>query len=357
MQGTTRTRSALAVRAGVAALVVIAASLTLPSTSAAAPSRQDVLRAKAELDRLNARVSLLVEQYNQAKLELDRVRARLAEVRAEAERARAEADRAIAELNRNAAAAYQSLGPQWAALLEAESVTDFSDRLEFIGSMAQADADLATEAELAEQRARWSAEELERALAEQRALVDRIRRKEAEIRAAAAEARDYYENLNRRYQEYLDRLEAQREAAAAQAAAEAAGQDAPNGSGSNPAPPPAPNPNVEAVLAAAYSVLGVPYRWGGASPETGFDCSGFTMWAWAHAGVSLPHSSQAQYDVLPHVSREDLQPGDLLFFYTPISHVAIYLGGGSMIHSPHTGSVVSIVPVYWEHFVGAARPG
>lgn len=357
MQGTTRTRSTPAVRTGVAALVVIAASLALPSISAAAPSRQDVLRAKAELDRLNARVSLLVEQYNQAKLELDRVRDRLAEVRAEAERARAEADRAVAALNRNAAAAYQGLGPQWAALLEAESIADFSDRLEFIGSMAQADADLATQAENAEQRARWTAEELERALAEQRALVERIRRKEAEIREAAAEARAYYENLNRRYREYLDRLEAQREAAAAAAAAEAAGQDAPSGSGSNPSPPPAPNPNVQAVLAAAYSVLGVPYQWGGASPETGFDCSGFTMWAWAHAGVSLPHSSQAQYDVLPHVSREDLQPGDLLFFYSPISHVAIYLGGGSMIHSPRTGSAVSIAPVYWEHFVGAARPG
>ncbi len=357
MQGTTRTRSTLAVRIGVAALVVITASLAAPLTSSAAPSREDVLRAKAELDRLNQRVELLVEQYNQARLELDRVRARLAEVRAEAERARAEADAAVAELNRNAAAAYQSLGPQWAALLEATSIADLSDQIEFIGSLAQADADLATRAERAEQRARWSAEELERALAEQRALVERIRRKEAEIRAAAAEARAYYEELDRRYREYLERLEAERQAAAAQAAAEAGGQQGGSGAGGSPSPPPAPNPNVQAVLEAAYSVLGVPYRWGGASPETGFDCSGFTMWAWAHAGVSLPHSSQAQYDVLPHVSREDLQPGDLLFFYSPISHVAIYLGGGSMIHSPHTGSEVSIVPVYWEHFVGAARPG
>lgn len=345
-------------RIGVAALVVVAASFANPSGSTAAPSREDVLRAKAELDRLNQRVELLVEQYNQARLELERVRSELAEVRAEAERARTEAERAVAELNRNAALAYQGLGSQWAALLGAGSIAELSDRLEFIGSMAQADADLATEAARAEQLARWSAEELERALERQRALVERIREKEAEIRRAAAEARAYYEDLNDRYRNHLARLEAQQQAAAAQAAAEAAGADAgQTGAGSNLAPPPAPNPNVRAVLEAAYSVLGVPYRWGGASPETGFDCSGFTMWAWAHAGVSLPHSSQAQYDVLPHVSREDLQPGDLLFFYTPISHVAIYLGGGSMIHSPHTGSSVSIVPVYWEHFVGAARPG
>lgn len=344
-------------RIGVAALVVVAVSLAIPSVSSAAPSREDVLRAKAELDRLNQRVELLVEQYNQARLELERVRAELAEVRAEVERARAQADRALAELNRNASLAYQGLGSQWAALLGADSIAELSDRLEFIGSMAQADADLATEAARAEQLARWSAEELERALERQRALVERIREKEAEIRRAAAEARAYYEDLNRRYRDYLARLEAEQQAQAAQAAQAAAADAGPASAGSNLAPPPAPNPNVRAVLEAAYSVLGVPYRWGGASPETGFDCSGFTKWAWAHAGVSLPHSSQAQYDVLPHVSREDLQPGDLLFFYTPISHVAIYLDGGSMIHSPHTGSSVSIVPVYWEHFVGAARPG
>jgi cell wall-associated NlpC family hydrolase len=357
MRGTTRqtTRSTLAVRIGVAALVVVAAAFAIAPASSAAPSREDVLRAKAELDRLNHRVQLLVEQYNQARLELDQVRSELAEVRAEAERARAEADRAIAQLNRNAALAYQGIGPQWAALLGADSITELSDRLEFIGSMAQADADLAMEAARAEQRARWSAEALREALARQQALVDRIRAKEAEIRQAAADARAYYEQLDARYREHLARLQAQEEAQAAQAAQAAAGQS--GSSEASPAPPPAPNPNVQAVLDAAYSVLGVPYRWGGASPETGFDCSGFTMWAWAHAGVSLPHSSQAQYDVLPHVSREDLQPGDLLFFYSPISHVGIYLGGGSMIHSPHTGSSVSIVPVYWEHFVGAARPG
>jgi len=358
MRGTTRqtTRSTLAVRIGVAALVVVAAASSIaPAT--AAPSREDVLRAKAELDRLNQRVELLVEQFNQARLELAQIRSELADIRAEADRARADADRAIAELNRNAALAYQGLGSQWAALLGAGSIAELSDRLEFIGSMAQADADLATEAARAEQRARWSAEALQEALARQQAIVDRIRAKEAEIRQAAADARAYYEDLNRRYQDYLARLEAQQEAAAAQAATEAAGQTAPASADEPPSPPPAPNPNVQAVLDAAYSVLGVPYQWGGASPETGFDCSGFTMWAWAHAGVSLPHSSQAQYDVLPHVSREDLQPGDLLFFYTPISHVAIYLGGGSMIHSPHTGSSVSIAPVYWQYFVGAARPG
>src|SRR6266540_2596302 len=110
--------------------------------------------------------------------------------------------------------------------------------------------------------------------------------------------------------------------------------DGGNGGGSDIPPPPAPSPRVQEVFDAAYSVLGTPYKYAGSTPEEGFDCSGFTMWSWAHGGVSLPHSSAMQYSVLPHVDRSQLQPGDLLFFYSPIHHVAMYVGGGKMIHSP-----------------------
>jgi cell wall-associated NlpC family hydrolase len=110
-----------------------------------------------------------------------------------------------------------------------------------------------------------------------------------------------------------------------------------------------------AAVAEAYNKLGSPYEWAAAGPDR-FDCSGLTMWAWARGGVSLPHSSQAQYDSLRHVAQSDTQPGDLVFFGSPIHHVGIYIGGGQMISAPHTGDVVKIQDAFRSDFVGAARP-
>lgn len=336
-------------RLGLAALLVVPASLGITTLSSAAPSKQDVEQAKAELDQLNEHVSLLVEQYNQAQLRLEAVQGRLEEAKAAAQQAQADADHAIADLNSNAARAYQGFGSQIAVLFDSTSLADFSDRLEFMGSIAQADTDLATEAALARQEAQWSAEELSAAVEEQQAVLGDIRAKEQEIRNAAAEARSYYESLNRQYQQHLAALEAAQEAAA-QAASGGVSV------GNVPGPPPAPNPNAQTAVNAAYSVIGTPYVWGSADPNVGFDCSGFTMWAWGQAGVSLPHSSASQYAVLPHIDRADLQPGDLIFFFSPISHVAMYLSPTTMIDANHPGDVVNVRPIYWEHFVGAARP-
>jgi cell wall-associated NlpC family hydrolase len=102
--------------------------------------------------------------------------------------------------------------------------------------------------------------------------------------------------------------------------------------------------------------LGTPYVWGGASPS-GFDCSGFVMYVFSQIGVSLPHSSYAQYGYGSPVSRGDLQPGDLVFF-DGLGHEGIYVGGGSFIHSPHTGDVVKISSMsgwYASTFVGGRR--
>ncbi len=102
---------------------------------------------------------------------------------------------------------------------------------------------------------------------------------------------------------------------------------------------------------------GVPYQFAQSSPGVAFDCSGLTAYAWAQAGVGLPHQSRAQYASVPHVPRDQAQPGDLIFFYSPISHVSIYLGNGMQVHAPSTGKTVSVAPVNWGKVVGVGRPG
>ena len=99
------------------------------------------------------------------------------------------------------------------------------------------------------------------------------------------------------------------------------------------------------AIAFACAQLGEPYRWAAAGPNA-WDCSGLMMGSWKAAGVSLPHSSRMQAGYGSHVSVSDIRIGDLIFFNSPISHVAMYLGGGLMIHAPHTGDVVRIAPVY-----------
>jgi peptidoglycan DL-endopeptidase CwlO len=109
------------------------------------------------------------------------------------------------------------------------------------------------------------------------------------------------------------------------------------------------------AIAYAYAQLGDPYQWGESGPSS-FDCSGLTMAAWAQAGVSLPHNSGAQMGSGRRVSRSDLRPGDLVFFYSPVSHVGLYVGGGKMIHAPNSRSHVKVAPVDQMPFTGAVRP-
>ena len=111
------------------------------------------------------------------------------------------------------------------------------------------------------------------------------------------------------------------------------------------------------AVQAALGQQGVPYRYATSSPGVGFDCSGLTAYAWRQAGVGLPHQSRAQYASVPHVPRDQAQPGDLLFFYSPISHVSIYLGNGMHVHAPNTGKTVTVSAVNWGKVVGVGRPG
>ncbi len=103
--------------------------------------------------------------------------------------------------------------------------------------------------------------------------------------------------------------------------------------------------------------LGIPYVYAGDSPSGGFDCSGFTMYVYAQIGISLPHNAAMQFGEGTPVSRDALEPGDLVFFYG-LGHVGMYIGGGNFIHAPHTGDVVKISPLaghYDSVFDGARR--
>lgn len=127
----------------------------------------------------------------------------------------------------------------------------------------------------------------------------------------------------------------------------------PSGAGSDV---PAPSAGAGGAVKAALSQVGVPYQFAAATPGVAFDCSGLTSWAWAQAGRSMPHQSAQQFASLPHVAQADVQPGDLIFYYSPISHVSMYVGNGQFVDAPGTGSFVRTGTVNWARVVGIARP-
>jgi peptidoglycan DL-endopeptidase CwlO len=117
-----------------------------------------------------------------------------------------------------------------------------------------------------------------------------------------------------------------------------------------------PAPRYGQVVGIALQYLGVPYVWGGSSPSTGFDCSGFVMYVFAQLGVSLPHHAASIYGYGAYVPRDQLAPGDLVFF-SGLGHMGIYIGGNQFVHAPHTGDVVRISSMdeRWGSYVGAKR--
>lgn len=118
---------------------------------------------------------------------------------------------------------------------------------------------------------------------------------------------------------------------------------------------PLPNPRAGKAIEFALAQVGDRYVWGASGPD-GWDCSGLTMMAWRQAGVSLPHSSAQQYAVGRKVPRSQLEPGDLVFYYRPISHVAIYLGNGQIVDAPNSRKRVRVQSIDNMPYTGATRP-
>ncbi len=182
----------------------------------------------------------------------------------------------------------------------------------------------------------------------------------ATLNAVQAKQNDLKKQLQSRLDKaeaVLDRLtDAERARLAAEEAEEVRKARASRDS-NRPAFPDVPASGRGAIaLKYALSQLGDPYEWGADGPGS-FDCSGLTMAAWKQAGVSLSHSSRAQTGEGRPVSRSQLQPGDLVFFYSPVSHVGLYYGGGKIVHASRPGSPVKISPISEMPYSDAVRPG
>lgn len=315
-----------------AAAVLVVTAIAVPlSTVSAAPSKDEVDNAIARAEQLAHEYENAGEAYNDAVYRLQQVEADLAEAKERMDEAASQADTARQALSDRAVETYTAMGSQLDVLLEAEDFSQFSDRLTFMGAIAESDADVAAQADAAGQKAEWAADAYKSKLEEQKALVARAKELEATAKAKLAEQQAIADRYQAEYQAWVQ--------AQAEAAERAAASTVPPGGGGGNDPvynPPPVSGAAGAAVSAAYGALGSPYVWGSAGPST-FDCSGLTSYAWAHAGRSIPHSASAQWTSLPRVSLSDVQAGDIIYYGNFGPHVALYVGGGRIIHARHPG--------------------
>lgn len=384
-----------------AATMVLVAPALAPEVAQAGveDARREIERIVDELDRLNTQADILAEDYAEAvdtKNQLDGEVAE-AEVRVaakEAELSELRGDLAEVAVRAFTGAGEDVLGPlfsspdqygsglqrdQYSRVALSVGTTTTDDYDELIASLEEDRRDLESK--------RAQVEQLKQTITEKQAQTEQLREQFVAARADA-EARyadEIRKEEERRAAEAFARLQAElaaQQAATGQVATNTGGGGTSSGSGGQstgtssvgstgggsstpaPAPAPTPAPSVPAVsglagiaVSAAYGQLGVPYRYATSIAGVNFDCSGLTHFAWGQAGVYLPRNSRAQAAATPRVPASAAQPGDLIFYYSPISHVGIYVGGGSYIHAPSTGDVVKVSPVRWQKVVAVGRPG
>ena len=343
------------------ATLVAATSILAVVPGAVAEPRPTLRQVQAQVATLHHEAEAATERYNLARVQMVEVQRELRQVSKRLAQAKAEVGGMQSAMGQMAAASYKSgsvgMGMQLlfsddpeAFLQQATALDQLSRRQAIMLRKVTTARQRLAQERLAVDQQRERLARLQSVLAaEQRTIEDRIASAEAMIASLQAEERA--------------RLEAARRAAVADARAQRA--NAPRASRdvrtstrtsvtrrtyTGPA-----SGRASVAVRTAYAQLGDPYRWGGTGPGS-FDCSGLTSFAWRAAGVSLPHSSSAQYSSGRRVSRSSLQPGDLVFFYSPISHVGIYIGGGKMIDAPHPGTSVRITSISQLPYSGAVRP-
>ncbi|ROR90445.1 C40 family peptidase [Nocardioides aurantiacus] len=200
------------------------------------------------------------------------------------------------------------------------------------GRIEQVARSQATAQQLTQRRA-----QVRQALVDQRATAKKLAAREATAAGAVDRAQGKVDALEAELAERREEREAEQAAAA-------------------PAAPAAPDGSASSAVSYAMAQVGKAYVWGASGPSS-FDCSGLTMAAWATQGVSLPHNSGAQYAAGTPVSESELQPGDLVFYYSPISHVGLYVGNGQVVNALNPGSGVQVSGLHDMPYSGAVRPG
>jgi len=328
------------------AILLVFALSTQASASPIADKKAQLREVQAKLQGVYHEADLAVEKYNQATSQLTTVQQQIKENQHLLKVAEYNLDVANTQLQSRAESIYKTRDVGIVDVLFASnSFDDLVTQLNLMERLGNSDVDIvksvaAYQRDIKDRRVKLDADKKAAA----RLVTERAAQKSAVL---AVQGR--LEQMTAGIKNDIQRLQEQQAAAAraaARAAAQAAAQPAAGGGtggggGGGAVPDPGGSGN-SSVVAIAQRYLGVPYVYGGASPS-GFDCSGLTMYCYAQVGVGLAHGATLQQQASTPVPISALQPGDLVFFGNAAFsyHVAIYVGGGSMIHAPHTGAVVS----------------
>ena len=363
----------------VAALLAVSSARSEPRPDLQARAQQVL----AQVDQLDRQIEQVAEAYNRAGVDLDRTRRSLRTNARELRVARSGLTRTQTALARLLVAKYESdgLDPTIAIVVGASSISDLVDRVDAAHLIARQNARVLAQVRTFRARTLAERRQLRRAQTAQRLLRESLGRRRAQIAGQLAQRRQLLGSIRAEAarQQARERFRQQllRRQAEARLAAQRLSRSRTPGlvgvSASAPSPPPtdtggtatdapvpsgAPPSRHGHVVPILMRYLGTPYKWGGASPSSGFDCSGLVLYVYAQVGVSLPHNAAMQYGYGSPVDRDDLQPGDIVFF-NGLGHNGVYIGGGQFIDAPKTGDVVKIEnlsdPWWSAAYVGARR--